>query len=188
MVFIKCSLGDSLFVKIAGRHSLNYPLISAIPLPWKTCKKTCLQTFSRGVNHSFEGFGFGIFWDFFGIFWDYSSKVYGIFSQLFTPRIYLTYLNLRLHQHLMRLQQLQLKDLADWLSKAEEVISNTPPIASDLEVVKTQVWTYRGCRGWPKIQGAEKVLASFWVAKIKGGEIFSKPLYNIKTKTKKFYL
>ena len=39
----------------------------------------------------------------------------------------------------MKLQQLQLKDLADWLSKAEEEISTTEPIASDLDMVKLQV-------------------------------------------------
>ena len=49
----------------------------------------------------------------------------------------------RLHQHLMKLQHLQLKDLADWLSKAEEEDSSTQPIASDLDVVKAQVETHR---------------------------------------------
>ena len=43
----------------------------------------------------------------------------------------------------MKLQQLQLKDLADWLSKAEEEDSSTQPIASDLDVVKAQVETHR---------------------------------------------
>ena len=39
----------------------------------------------------------------------------------------------------MKLQQLQLKDLSDWLTKAENEMVSTAPIASDLETVKQQV-------------------------------------------------
>ena len=34
----------SLLFKIAGRYSLSCPRIFPIPLPWKTCKKSCLFT------------------------------------------------------------------------------------------------------------------------------------------------
>ncbi|XP_057306952.1 utrophin-like isoform X3 [Hydractinia symbiolongicarpus] len=44
-----------------------------------------------------------------------------------------------LHQHLMKLQQKQLKELADWLTKAESKMSSAGPIGSDLETVKQQV-------------------------------------------------
>ena len=51
-----------------------------------------------------------------------------------------------LYQHLMKLQQLQLQDLADWLTKAEADIETTEPIASDLDIVKQQVETHRSSR------------------------------------------
>lgn len=39
----------------------------------------------------------------------------------------------------MKLQQKQLKELADWLKKAESKMSSAGPIGSDLETVKQQV-------------------------------------------------
>ena len=49
------------------------------------------------------------------------------------------FLWLRLHQELMKLQQLQLQELANWLTKAENVIETSGPIGSDLDTVKSQV-------------------------------------------------
>ena len=51
----------------------------------------------------------------------------------------LQFLWLRLHQELMKLQQLQLQELANWLTKAENVIETSGPIGSDLDTVKSQV-------------------------------------------------
>lgn len=39
----------------------------------------------------------------------------------------------------MKLQQMQLQELASWLTKAETVIEETGPIGSDLDTVKSQV-------------------------------------------------
>ncbi|XP_065653209.1 utrophin-like isoform X2 [Hydra vulgaris] len=44
-----------------------------------------------------------------------------------------------LHQHLMKLQQLQLKELGDWLTKAEAKMKSADRIGSDIDVVKRQV-------------------------------------------------
>jgi len=43
----------------------------------------------------------------------------------------------------MKLQQLQLQELASWLTKAESAIKSTGPIGSDLETVKSQVEAHK---------------------------------------------
>ena len=53
------------------------------------------------------------------------------------------FVKFRLHQQLMKLQQLQLQELANWLTKAESIIKSTGPIGSDLETVKTQVEAHK---------------------------------------------
>ena len=39
----------------------------------------------------------------------------------------------------MKLQQLQLQELSNWLTKAENIIEGTGPIGTDLDTVKSQV-------------------------------------------------
>ena len=48
-------------------------------------------------------------------------------------------LTIRLHQHLMKLQQAQLKELADWLNIAEQTMAKAEPIGCELDTVKRQV-------------------------------------------------
>ena len=43
-------------------------------------------------------------------------------------------------------------------------------------------------RGGRKLEGSKKSSSFLGGRKLKGAEIFPKPIYNIKTKTKKFYL